>query len=250
MTDLGPSSATTVLTREQYLDRWRVLHGQYDQNASSLVRPWLSAVYRLSAPLARKHLPPDIVTATGVATAAGAAAAAWTGGAWLFLAAALVLVASVLDGIDGAVAVISRRDDAWGFVVDTVADRCSDLLILAIVGFAGAPWPLVAVMMAFSMIHETLRARAGAAGLREVLVITVWERPSRVVTSILIAVTAAAVPSAAVTTSTLGAVVGAVLATCGLLHLAIAVRRALRGRVVELPSEFVDRKRQSPPDEQ
>jgi CDP-diacylglycerol--glycerol-3-phosphate 3-phosphatidyltransferase len=110
-------------------------------------------------------------------------------------------------------------------VLDAVADRVGDLVFLGALYAAGAPaWSCVAggVLM---LLQEYLRARATAAGMTEVGVVTVWERPTRVI------VTAAFLASAAALGSpwpALGASAWVLLGCVGLGQLALVVRRRLR----------------------
>lgn len=243
---LSGERVRTVLSRSQYLHRWQQLHGNYDQRGSAFVRPWLTAMYTLAAPLARCGIHATAVTAAGVVAALVAVGAAVAGGVWLWVAVTSILLSALLDGVDGAVAVISKQDDSWGYVVDSVADRCSDLLFLSVIGLVGGPWPLVAIMMAGTVIQESARARAGAAGMTDTVVLTVWERPSRVITSVLIVAAAAVVPTAAGTTSLLGAIVGAVLCVAGSLQLLTVLRRTLQRRTVKPPTLSIEREGQDP----
>ena len=66
-----------------------------------------------------------------------------------------------------------------------------------------------------------------AAGMTERVSLTVWERPSRVITVVLIVVTAGLFPAAASVTTVLGSLVGAALATIGVLQLLVTTRRRL-----------------------
>jgi CDP-alcohol phosphatidyltransferase len=121
--------------------RWAAVHGGLTPSAP--VRLWLRGVQRLAAvgPIAR--IPPDLLSVAGVACAAAALAAALAaaaqGGRWALLAAALVLLVGVLDGLDGAVAVHTGRARPLGAVVDAVADRLGDLMLAATLAALGAP---------------------------------------------------------------------------------------------------------------
>ena len=108
-------------------DGWSELHGGI--RPSPLVRGWLRLVHGLArtAPVAR--IPPDVLSGMGVASAAGALAAA--AGRWGLLAALLVVLAGILDGLDGAVALHTGRARPLGAVVDAMADRLGDLLLVA-----------------------------------------------------------------------------------------------------------------------
>jgi phosphatidylglycerophosphate synthase len=211
--------------REAYFARWAALHGSYDPRSNALVRIWLSWTYALAKPLAATWVPPDLVTVLGLVVSGAAAALAAGGDGWWLLAAALVVVASaVVDNLDGAVAVLTDRPTRWGAVLDSLADRCSDLLYLVALWLAGAePWVCVGGG-ALMLLQEYSRARAGASGMSEVGVVTVWERPTRVI------VTAAFLGSAALLGDpwpTLGAAAWLGLGVVGLVQLLVVVRRRL-----------------------
>ena len=215
-------------TREGYFEQWAALHGGYDPRGNALVRGWLSMTYVVARPLAGRGVPPDAVTVLGVLVSAGAAVPAVAGGWWL-LAAALVVVASgLLDNLDGAVAVLSGRATRWGHVLDSLADRVSDLLYLLALWLAGAPAAVCVAGGVLMVLQEYARARAVAGGMTEVGVVTVWERPTRViVTAAFLAAAAVAIP----TTDpwpTLGAWAWVGLGTVGLVQLLVVVRRRLR----------------------
>ena len=213
------------MDREAYFAGWAALHGGYDPRSNALVRVWLSWTYALAKPLAATRVPPDLVTVLGLLVSGVAAALAAGGEDWWLLAAGLVVVAAALvDNLDGAVAVLTDRATRWGAVLDSVVDRCSDLLFLAALWLAGAePWVCVAGA-ALMLLQEYVRARAGASGMSEVGVVTVWERPTRVI------VTAAFLGSAALLGDpwpTLGAAAWLALGVVGLVQLLVVVRRRL-----------------------
>jgi len=114
-----------------YFDLWAALHGGYDLRAGSRVaRGWLTGVFRLCRPLARRGVAPDVLTLAGVEVTGAAAVAAAAGARWPVLAALLVTAAALLDNADGCVALLTDRASAWGYVLDSVADRVSDVLLL------------------------------------------------------------------------------------------------------------------------
>lgn len=210
------------MDRGGYFQAWAALHGGYDPRANPLVRGWLSGVYVLAGPLARAGLAPNAVTVLGVAAAGTATAAAWWG--WLLAAALLVVVAGVLDNLDGAVAVLSGRATRWGHLLDSVADRVGDLLFVVALRGAGADASVCVAGGVLMMLQEYVRARAGVAGMSEVGVVTVWERPSRVI------VTACFLAAAAVVGDPwagLGAWAWVGLGLVGSVQLLVVARRRL-----------------------
>jgi len=222
----------TVPSKADYLERWSGLHGGYDPSSSRLVGPWLSLVYACARPLASLRVPPVAVTLLGLVVAGGAALAAWAAGPWLFLAVLLVLFSSLLDGLDGAIAVLTARTTAFGYVLDSVVDRCSDLLYLVALWWVGAP-PAVCVWAGVLMLlHEYVRARAVAAGMTEVGVVTVWERPTRVIVTAAFLLGAALYRSYSTGASAAWATdagwAWVALGVVGLVQLTVVVRRRLR----------------------
>lgn len=226
--DLG--RAGPARTRDEYFERWSVLHGGVDPYRSAPIRGWLSLSYTLARPLARLRVRANAVTIFGLLIAITVpVAAAASSGWWLVAAAALAVLSGLLDGVDGAVAVISGRTTRWGFVLDSVADRISDgLLFLALWAAGASTWVCVAVA-AVTFLQEYVRARAAAAGLREVGVITIWERPSRITVTAVFLVLAAVAPysGARVAWADRGAWLGMIMGVVGLAQVLITVRRKI-----------------------
>lgn len=212
--------------RDEYFTRWAALHGGYDPRANVLVRSWLSMTYDVARPLARAGAAPDLVTGLGLVVSGTAAAVAAAGGRWMLLAAAVVVASGLLDNVDGAVAVLTDRTTRWGFVLDSVADRVSDLAYVLALWLAGAPGGLCAAGGALMLLQESARARATAAGIADVGVVTVWERPTRVI------VTAAFLLCAGLFLDSVWAAIGAGawvgLGAVGCVQLLLVVRRRLQ----------------------
>ena len=88
-----PESLTSL---GEYLDGWQQLHGGYDPRANVLVRGWLTGSYAVARPVAAAGVPPDAVTVVGVLVAALALWPAATGGRWLVVSAAVVVLAGLV----------------------------------------------------------------------------------------------------------------------------------------------------------
>jgi archaetidylinositol phosphate synthase len=210
---------------------WSALHG--DIRPSPVVRGWLRMVRALAAgPIS--HVPPDVLSATGVALLVGAWALAVVGPPWTAVTALLVVLAGVADGLDGAVALATGRARPLGAVLDAVADRLGDLLLAAVLVALGAPAGWAAGVAAATFLHEYLRARAQSVGMPGVGAVTVAERPTRLIVVVLAAVGAtvfpAGVPAAGWAWGTTFAVTWAALATVGLAQLALGVVRSVPPR--------------------
>lgn len=136
-------------------------------NGLYALKPWYTArLHRVVAAAVRRGTSPDVFTAAGV-LAAGAAGVAVAAGWWL---PALVALALRLAGanLDGAVARARGVGRPWGFVLNELGDRASDLLVLAGLAFLAArtavTWsdPLV-VLVLVATIAATLPTFASLA---------------------------------------------------------------------------------------
>ncbi|GAA2667416.1 CDP-alcohol phosphatidyltransferase family protein [Actinoplanes palleronii] len=209
------------MTWDDYAEAWSGLHGGFDpRRASPVVRGWVLTAYTIGVWLGRRRVSPMTVTTIGLLVCVAVPFAARGS---LLLAAFLILVAAAADGLDGAVAVITDRVTKIGFVYDSVADRIGELAWLAAFWVAGAPGWLVTAAGAASWLHEYVRARASAAGMSEIGVVTVGERPTRALIAglglVLITV---------IDRPWLPAALWLALQFAGLAQLSVAVRRALR----------------------
>ena len=99
-------------------------------NGLYALKPWYTQRLGVVTDAAvRRGLSPDVFTAVGVLAAAVGAVAIWQG--WWPLA--FLLLAARLAGanLDGAVARARGVSRPWGFVLNEVGDRTSDLLMYA-----------------------------------------------------------------------------------------------------------------------
>jgi CDP-diacylglycerol--glycerol-3-phosphate 3-phosphatidyltransferase len=215
---------------EAYVDRWSRAHGGYDARSSRPTMAWLRLAHGLGAPLARRGVPASWVTATGGVGAVAVGGVAALGGRWALLAAALVVVVAVLDGIDGAVAELTGTSSAWGQVLDQLVDRIGDVAMIAGLWVLGAPGPLCAAAAVLTLLDESIRSSAGAAGMVEIGVVSLPERPARLVVGGLSLAAAGAVPSAAALIVTVGATVWTAMTLAATVQLVVNVRRRLHGQ--------------------
>lgn len=226
-----------MLTRQQYLDRWSALHGGYDPRASGPVQAWLILVYTLARPLVRMRVGPTAVTLAGGLLAAAALYPAWVGGSWAVAAAALVALSGISDSLDGAVAVLTQRTSRWGYVLDSLVDRVSDVAYLVLLATLGAPGWLCVAAGVLMGLHEYTRARAGNAGMGEIGVVTVAERPTRVIVTTVCVLGAGLHPGAAAAWATAGAGAWLVVGLVGLGQLLVHVHRRLSSGVPDEPGD-------------
>jgi phosphatidylglycerophosphate synthase len=196
-----------------YRAAWQAHHGGYDARSSRLVSAWLALCYRLGRPLASTGCPAGLVTACAVGAAGAAAGVATLGGRWWLAAAGLVVADGVLDGVDGAVAMLAGTATPAGALADSLGDRVADAALLVALWRTGAPGGLTVAGAAAIVLLEYARARAGAVGFRGIGRVTVGERPTRLGLAALTLLTAGLVPSVAGTAALAGT--SALLAVAG-----------------------------------
>ncbi|HEX6499323.1 MAG TPA: CDP-alcohol phosphatidyltransferase family protein [Micromonosporaceae bacterium] len=230
---LGSEVRPRLLTWDEYADRWANLHGGVDpRDSAPMMRGWLRFSYRLGCALGRVRIGPGVVTAAGLVLSALAPVLAARGGAWPMAAGVVVLLAAVADSADGAVALVTSRVSAHGYVYDSVCDRLAEAAWLVALWFVGVPGWLAVLCGALAWAHEYLRARAALAGMRGVGTVTVSERPTRVAFSVAALVLGGATglirtPLAAGTATAIVAV-WALVSIVGFTQLLAAVHEALR----------------------
>ncbi|MEI2732778.1 MAG: CDP-alcohol phosphatidyltransferase family protein [Dermatophilaceae bacterium] len=122
----------------------------------------------------RRDVSPDVFTALGVLAGAAAAAAIWQG--WWLPAGLLLALRLAGANLDGAVARARGVSRPWGFVLNEIGDRSSDLLMYAGLAALAARtadgWttgPVIAVLaaaLAATLPTFASLAAAGAAATR------------------------------------------------------------------------------------
>jgi phosphatidylglycerophosphate synthase len=166
--------------RAAFRRRWSALHGGFDPSSSKSADGWLTLVEAAARPLARRRVRPNSLTAVGVFLSVAALPPTAVGGRWILLAAAAVAGSALADGLDGSVAVLNDEAGPRGYVIDSLADRLSDAAHLTALRVAGAPRVVVQAAAVATVALEYSRARAAAAGFAEIGVVTVGERPMRI----------------------------------------------------------------------
>lgn len=215
------------MDRATYLQQWSTLHG--GAHPTGIVGGWLRVVHSVASPLARLRVPPDAVTALGLLIACSAPVLASQGRGGVLAAALVIALSGLIDSLDGAVAVMTGRVTRWGAVLDAVADRISDAAFVTALWVVGAPAPVCVAAVALCWLQEYARARAGGAGMGEVGVLTVNERPTRVIVVVMFLLASVARPEDEPGWAALGAWALVVLGVIGFAQLLVVVRRALGG---------------------
>jgi phosphatidylinositol phosphate synthase len=147
----------------------RVKHG-YTTGARSLAS-------RSVASLARTRITPNILTTTGVSLCLAAAVLVPFENRWdkllvYWLAAAIFVVGSLLDILDGALARVGGKSTPFGAFIDSTTDRVGEGAMLAAIALVfsrhGEDWAVVVAVAAVvgSFLVSYTRARAEALGLK------------------------------------------------------------------------------------
>jgi archaetidylinositol phosphate synthase len=163
------------VNRADFFARWSSLHG--GAPITGVVKGWLSLSFQFAQLFTRIRLTPNGLTFGGIICAAAAwpLARSW----W---AVPLVMLALFADGLDGSLAIYSGVDSVRGALIDSFADRVTEAFFF-LVFYQIAPTAATALFLAWilSFTQEYIRARAGGLGNKSTGVVTLSERPVRVI---------------------------------------------------------------------
>lgn len=210
-----------------YLTRWSPLHGGYDPRRNAPLLGWLRLSHAVARPLARRGVLPDVLTLWGLWLALAVLVLAEAGGRWPLLAGWVLVASGLADTLDGCVAVLTDRATRWGYVLDSLVDRTTDVAYLVALDLVGAPTPLTVAAGVAMFTLEYLRARAGNAGMGEIGVVTVGERATRVILCSAGIFFAGVYVSRAALVATLASWALVAVGAVALVQLGVAVRRSL-----------------------
>jgi CDP-diacylglycerol--glycerol-3-phosphate 3-phosphatidyltransferase len=164
------------MTKAQYLAAWRKSHSAPD---NFVIRGFLTVVYFFARILISLRITPNGATFLGGMVGSLAAALVISGN-WLW-AAAIAAMSSLLDGVDGAIAEMTDRKTKFGSVLDAVVDRIVELVWFTSLIAWGADITAAVVLGLTILLMEYLRAKANSLGLSGAGLITIAERPTRVI---------------------------------------------------------------------
>ena len=145
-----------------------------------------------------------------------------------WLVACGILLLGILDGVDGVIAVRTGNITNWGAFLDSLVDRIVDCAIAVMLLAAGASLPVTLVALSLTLVHEYMRARAASGGYRLIGIVTVAEKPTRIILGVIPFVACSLFVGHAVTFMTVTAWVWLALATLAVVQLFSVYRRALR----------------------
>jgi len=206
-----------------YESAWSTLHGE--AQPSAMIRTWLRFMYLITTPLLR--ISPNTITLSSGVFAIGLAALARVP-AFYWVVAVGIFLLGILDGVDGVLAVRRNQVTQWGAFLDSLIDRVVDVAIGAMLVIAGADPLVVLIAVTFTLVHEYMRARAASVGYRLVGVVSVAEKPTRIILGLVAFTACSVVTGHAETFTTISAWVWLWLAFIGLTQLFASYRKALR----------------------
>jgi archaetidylinositol phosphate synthase len=211
-----------IRSRTEYLERWSQLHGHAQPRG--VVRGWLWVAYHLAYPFARMSISPDVMSLLGVVAAVAALELASTGRA--FWAAGILVASLIFDGLDGAVAVLRRRESSWGALVDAVLDRVAEAIWAGTLVVLGVPVWIAVAGWSVAMVQEYARARQSAldSGV-DPITVSICERPVRALLIASAVIMSADVPLNDVVTPTVIALIWVAMQSVALVQVWWAARR-------------------------
>ena len=160
------------MSREEFFSTWSDLHG--DAKISGIVKAWLSISYLIVKPISRVRITPNILTMFGLFF-----------GVILFLnantswASVLLVLSLICDGIDGSLAILTKKSTKWGAILDSVVDRLTEIFWVLALYKIGADLKLLVIVLLTASLQEYVRARSAGLGVSEVGIVTFAERPVR-----------------------------------------------------------------------
>ena len=160
------------MSREELFSTWSDLHG--NAKISGIVKAWLSISYLIVKPISRVRITPNILTMFGLFF-----------GVILFLnantswASVLLVLSLICDGIDGSLAILTKKSTKWGAILDSVVDRLTEIFWVLALYKIGADLKLLVLVLLTASLQEYVRARSAGLGVSELGIVTFAERPVR-----------------------------------------------------------------------
>ena len=160
------------MNREEFFSTWSGLHG--NAKISGIVKAWLSISYLIVKPISKVRITPNILTMLGL----------FFGlllflNAKIFWAPGLLVLSLICDGIDGSLAILTKKSTKWGAILDSVVDRLTEIFWVLALYKIGADLKLLVLVLLTASLQEYVRARSAGLGVSEVGIVTFAERPVR-----------------------------------------------------------------------
>ena len=157
-------------------ERWSELHS--DVEVKGIVKYWFIVSKYLAWPFIVLRISPNIISFSSILISLPLIfdRSLW----WL------VIVALILDGIDGRVAIERKMESKLGSLIDSISDRISEFIWALALHMVGLNGLLISIFIGCAWVQEYLRARAGGLGYRRIGLVTISERPTRAILIALI----------------------------------------------------------------
>lgn len=152
-------------------ERWVELHS--DVEVKGIVKYWLIIAKYLAWPFVAFRISPNLISFSSILISLPTIfdRSLW----WL------VIVALILDGIDGRVAIERKMESKLGSLIDSISDRVSEFIWALALHMVGLNGLLISIFIGCAWVQEYLRARAGGLGYRKIGLVTISERPTRAI---------------------------------------------------------------------
>ena len=160
------------MSREEFFSTWSGLHGH--AKVSGIVKGWLSISYLIVKPISRVKITPNILTMLGLFFGLLLFINAKT-----FWAPGLLVLSLICDGIDGSLAIITKKSTKWGAILDSVVDRLTEIFWVLALYKIGVDLRFLILVLLTASLQEYVRARSTGLGVSEVGIVTFAERPVR-----------------------------------------------------------------------
>lgn len=186
-------SGKEYINFEVYKKDWQVSH-LYDKKIEKEAHPffdkWLKFNFVLGKSLATIGFSPNLTSLLAFILSIASAFCFIQAGAtipnnlllsdlFFALAVAFLLLSGLADVLDGAVARLTYSSTLFGDLLDNVADKYSDAIVIISIIYAGLCDPFIGLAALLgSLLVDYARARAMSLGLRRTKV-TIGERPFR-----------------------------------------------------------------------
>lgn len=191
-------------------DKWSELHGNVE--ITGLIKYWIKASNYLAKPFIFLRLSPNSISILSVLISLPLI---FNPESWW-----IVILALILDGIDGRVAIQTNRTSKQGAVIDSLSDRLVEFIWAISLHMCGINDFAIFTFFGIAWIQEYLRARAASLGFRGIGMVTIGERPTRAIfVSLALLITSF---------SNLILVLAVIIQTLALLSLLKVMRRELK----------------------
>lgn len=169
------------MTRDEFFAEWSSLHG--GAKVTGIVQGWLKISFQLAKFLRALKFSPNVLTSIGVLFAVALYLVSilndLSSPIYLALIVLLLAISLIADGVDGSLAIITKKGTRFGALWDAVADRISESFWALVFISLGADFRIVLAAWLLACIQEYVRARVGGLGIGEIGVVTICERPVR-----------------------------------------------------------------------